>query len=131
MGNDEERGSTPEERSAQHREVINKFREAVREGKPIGEVEGLAAAVMFRLGLAAGSEAKIEELEAMMKAYRSIRGAERRAFVRQAAIAIYTEGMSSPPAGSFNVGKAPTVTFSPRTCWEAAKALWNEKPEDC
>ncbi len=52
-------------------------------------------------------------------------------FIREAAISIYVAGMSSPPEGVTYVGNAPGVTFSPRTCWAAAKALWDAKPEDC
>ncbi len=58
-------------------------------------------------------------------------GKERRSFIRQAAIRIYTQGMSAPPPGSTYVGNAPGVTFSPRTCWQAACALWDAQPEDC
>lgn len=63
--------------------------------------------------------------------FRSMRAAERHAFLRHAAVTIYAAGMSEPPNGTHNVGNAPRVTFSPRTCWQAAIALWDAKPEDC
>lgn len=63
--------------------------------------------------------------------FRSMQDVERRGFVRHAAVSIYTAGMSDPPNGTYNVGNAPSVGFSPRTCWQAAIALWDAKPEDC
>jgi hypothetical protein len=51
--------------------------------------------------------------------------ASRQAFIRQAAVAIYVQGMTVPdkPHG--------VVTFQPSTCWKAAAELWAAKPEDC
>jgi len=60
------------------------------------------------------------QLEAHVRASTHIERVERKLFVRQAAIAIYSAGMSGDGVG-----------FSDRTAWEAAEALWQAKPEDC
>lgn len=49
---------------------------------------------------------------------------QRKTFIRDAATRIYVQGMTVPESGS-------VVTFSPNTCWKAAVALWDAKPEDC
>lgn len=70
---------------------------------------------------------KIEGLEARLLSLELSRleglrehGDPRRAFIRQAAIAIYAAAMSAGAAGC-----------SDTTAWEAANALWAAKPEDC
>lgn len=48
---------------------------------------------------------------------------ERRWFIRETAMRVYIQGMVA--------GTHHAVTFSPQTCWKAAVALWDAKPEDC
>ena len=78
---------------------------------------------------------QVEQLETQLKIERScyedlakgltaMQRAERVAFVRQAAIAIYTAGMGIEHGGK-------VVGFTERTAWEAAQFLWASKPEDC
>lgn len=44
---------------------------------------------------------------------------QRSDFIREAAIAIFAKGIDSEG-----------VAFTPKTCWAAARELWDAKPED-
>ena len=73
-------------------------------------------------------EVLVEQLEVQLKVEKRIlddvNAAEARAFVRRAAIYIYTAGLSLESGGKM-------VGFTEKTAWEAAQALWDGKPEGC
>lgn len=69
-------------------------------------------------------ELKVKHLESVNASLLAVQEDDRKIFTRQAAIYIYTAGMRLESDGKM-------VGFTEKTAWEAARALWDGKPEDC
>lgn len=75
---------------------------------------------------------KVEHLESVNASLLAVQEDDRKNFTRSAAIAIYTASMSEGSKPGITArGETTMVMFTPQTCWAAAKALWQAKPEDC
>lgn len=69
-------------------------------------------------------ELRVKHLESVRDSLLAVQEDDRKIFIRQAAISIYTTGMGLGHGGK-------VVGFNERTVWEAAEHLWKTKPEDC